>query len=54
MTNFEKFVNTFGFAPNTENCLTDSPCGMCPIGDMSCTIERKENWWKSEYKEVEK
>jgi len=51
MTNFEKFVNTFGFAPNTDNCLTDEPCGLCPIGDMGCTIEHKENWWASEYKE---
>lgn len=54
MTNFEKFVDTFGFAPNMDNCLTRDPCYMCPIcdDDMSCTTEHKENWWNSEYKKV--
>lgn len=55
MTNFEKFVKTFGFAPNTGNCITDNPCCLCPIciDDMGCTTEHKENWWHSEYKEAE-
>lgn len=54
MTNFEKFSETFGFAPNTGNCLTNNPCIFCPISDVDiyCTIERKENWWNSEYKEA--
>ncbi len=55
MTNFEKFVNTFGFAPNTGNCITGDPCSLCPIcvDDIWCTAEQKENWWNSEYKEKE-
>lgn len=54
MTNFEKFVLTFGFVPNTSTCLTDNPCCLCPIrDDMSCTTEHKENWWHSEYKDAD-
>ena len=53
MTNFEKFVSIFGFAPNTGSCITDEPCCLCPIcnEDIGCSTEHKENWWRSDFKE---
>ena len=55
MTNFEKFVNTFGFTPHIGYCITDDPCRLCPayVDGICCTKDHIKNWWHGEYKEEE-
>ena len=53
MTNFEKFVEVFGFEPDTTTCIEYVPdmYPACIEHHPTCEGCEKQKWWYKEYKE---
>ena len=55
MTNAEKYIEVFGFPPDTGNCPTED-CNQCPCkqidnnGHLACVGISVSEWWDEEYK----
>lgn len=56
MTNKEKFIETFGFEPDTSMCV--APRAVCrdtirtnPVEEDACKICPFQGWFNKEYKE---